>query len=208
MKHKLSLITCLLFITWNVFGQSSASGEVFSNPVVVDSSSTIMIPVAYDAGLFTSNKLALWGSYYANIIFYNFKTDSSKKLFEKNTYIENFNAYYTSSLYGKPQQKNRTSRWIFYKVKNLDHNKNNRIDSKDPSLLYVSDIYGNNLKCLTNENENIEDIDIFEKQNFAFIKIQRDLNKDGNFDGEDKDYYYVKLDLVSFTFGRKIELKQ
>lgn len=204
------LFSAIFFITYcNVFSQNSSKGaHYFAEPIVVDSSSTLLIPIRYNSDLFASSKLDFWGDYYANITFYNFKTDSSKKLFDKDTYIVSFNTYEYSSYYGREiKNRNISSHLILYKVKNVDHNKNNKIDIKDPALLYVSDIHGNNLKLLSSENENIVSIDIFNKQNFALIKFQRDVDNDLNFENEDKDYYFVKLDFTTLKFGNKIETK-
>jgi hypothetical protein len=71
----------------------------------------------------------------------------------------------------------------------------------------VSDKQGNNLKALTAPNENVISIDIFDDQNFALIKIQRDVDYDRDFEIEDKGYYLVKVDLKTLTLGNKIELK-
>lgn len=193
----------------NALGQKgSKMAQYFGDPIVVDSLSTIIIPTRYNSDFLSSNKIALWGDFYANIIFYDFKTDSYKKLFESDTYIIGFNtnnSYRYNDL--KSQNKNVTSKAILYRVKSIDHNKSGRIDNNDPAILYSSDIHGNNLRPLTTENENVVTIDIFEKQDFALIKIQRDQDNDGDFETSDKDFYFVKLDLQTFTFGNKIETK-
>lgn len=78
---------------------------------------------------------------------------------------------------------------------------------KKPDILYVSDLQGNQPKALTSKEENFVSIKIFEKQNYALIKMLRDQNNNGEFEYEDKEYYYVKLDLVSLALGNKIELQ-
>lgn len=199
----------LFFIAYNSFGQKSSKiAYYFDDPIVVDSSSIIIIPTRYNADFLTSNKIALWGNFYANIIFYNFITDSYKNLFDKDTYIFSLSRRYNSYQYEpKEQNKSFTSQCLLYRVKNIDHNKNGRIDDNDPAILYFSDTRGDNLKALTTENENVVGIDIFEKQNFALLKIQRDHDNDGDFEIEDKDFYFIKLDLKTLTFGSKIESK-
>jgi hypothetical protein len=175
---------------------------------MTDSSSTLMIPTTYDVGLFSSNKIALWNNYYANIIFYDFKTDSYKRLFNNDTFIKGFTNdyhYYRYEKMGKPD--NITSKWIFYLVKSIDSDKNGKIDNDDPSILYVSDKSGNGLKALTPENENVISIEFYDKQGFALIKMQRDLDKDNDFDSNDQDCYCIRLDLNTLTFGNKIEIK-
>lgn len=208
-KQAILLVIFLILITSNVFSQKDPKiAHYFGDPMVVDSLSTIIIPTRYNSDFLSSNKIALWGDIYANIIFYNFISDSSKKLFSNDTYIvgfntNNYNRYYDPKL----NRKNITSRWILYRVKNIDFNKNGRIDNNDPAILYISDIQGNNLKSLTSETENVVAIDIFEKQNFALLKIQRDFDNDKDFETEDKDFYFVKLDLTTLKLGNKIEIK-
>lgn len=203
------LLLCSFFtltVFYAVGQKSSKTAQSFDDPIVVDSSSTIIIPTRYNEYFLSSNKISLWGNFYANIIFYDFRTDSYKKLFENDTYIMGFNT--TNYYYDRrPKNQNLTSKTILYKVKNVDHNKSGRIGNNDPAILYISDIHGNNLKALTTENENVVGIDLFEKQNFALIKIQRDLDNDGDFEAEDEDFYFIKLDLTTLAFGNKIETK-
>jgi hypothetical protein len=205
-KHPLlfSIVTLLFFN--QIFAQSSSLKFDFENPIMVDSSSTIVIPISYNNNYFSNNKIANWEDVCANLIFYNFVTDSSKRLFDYNTYILNINNRY-ETFYNKKPNKNFTIQHFFCRVKNVDYNNNGKIDENDPAVLYVCDIYGNNLMALTSPNENVESFEIFEKLNFAMIKIQRDANDDHNFRNSENNYYYVKLDLKTLTFGKKIEIK-
>jgi hypothetical protein len=100
-----------------------------------------------------------------------------------------------------------TSDLILYRVKSVDYNGNGKIDNNDPAIVYVSDLKGKNLKALTASTENAVEINLYKDQNFALIKMQRDLDGDKEFKSEDKSYYYVKLDLATLTFGNKIEVK-
>jgi hypothetical protein len=113
----------------------------------------VIIPIRYKENLFASSKIG--NDYYANFIFYNFVTDSSKSLFKDNSFIREFgnvNNYYYR--HDKIDMKNNmSSKWIFYFVKE-DYNKNGRIDYKNPSVLYVSDKQGNGLKSISPEDKN------------------------------------------------------
>jgi hypothetical protein len=207
LKRQLLSITLMLTIC-AAYAQKSKLAYYFDDPIVVDSASTIIIPTRYNSDFLSSNKIALWGDFYANIIFYNFTSDTYKRLFDQDTYIVGYKTYYYYYREEPKQPENITSKWLFYRVKNVDRNKSGRIDNDDPAILYVTDLHGGNLKSLTTENENVLSIDIFEKQNFALIKIQRDQDNDGDFENSDKDFYYVKLDLTTMSFGNKIEAKQ
>lgn len=209
MKNKFIGIF-LISISLSGFGQKSEKlPRFFADPIIADSSSTLMIPTRYNADLLTSSKIALWNDYYANIIFYDFKADSSKRLFMDDTFIKGFtnyyNSYYRDERTNKPE--NMSSKWIFYFVKPTDYDKSGRVDNDDPAILFVSDKYGNGLKAITPTNESAVSIDIFDKQGFALIKMQRDLDKDNDFEYDDKDFYYIRLDLNTLTLGNKIEIK-
>lgn len=207
------IIGCMLMISlFHATCVSSQSGKepYLDNPIVVDSASSLIIPVRYDASIFSSNKLAAWGNYYANLVFYNILTDSSKRLFKKDTYIMDFRTplySYKYASFGYERPRNNTTKWILIRVKNVDHNRNGRMDNDDPDILYVADIHGNNLKCLSTENESVASIQVFEKQNFALIKFQRDKDNNKKYEYSDDDYFYVKLDLTTLTLGQRIEVK-
>lgn len=207
MKTRIFIYLALILFGAQAGAQvSSKTTRNFGTPFISDSSSTLLIPTVYDASLFTSNKLALWGNFYSNIIFYNFLSDSSKKLFPNDTYILSLDKVDYSFYSEKKPEKSIAANWIFYKVMNVDRNKNDKIDSEDPSILYVSDRQGNGLKALTAADENVLDFHIYQFQNFALVKIQRDANADGSFTSKDTDFYYIKLNLNSLSFGNKIEL--
>ncbi|MFY8035779.1 MAG: hypothetical protein ACOVMQ_01370 [Cyclobacteriaceae bacterium] len=198
----------IVMITNTVIAQpSSKTSRNFGQPILIDSASTLLIPTIYNASLFTSDKLALWGNFYSNIVFYNFKTDVIKRLFTKDTYIVSLDK--TEYRYGAETRtdKSYTKLWIFYKVLNVDRNRNDKIDDEDPTVLYVSDTHGDNLKALTSEEENVKSFQLYEKQNMALVQMQRDMNKDGRFTDKDTDFYYIKLDLTTLALGSKIELK-
>jgi hypothetical protein len=194
-----------ILLSVSAFGQSDKMQYYLANPIIADSLSCIMIPIQLDISLLSANKLS-YGEYYANILFYDFKKDAYKKLFETDTYIKGFDS--PSNIARKNSQDNFSRKWIFYFVKSFDYSKNGKIDGDDPYILYVTDKSGNSLKPLTLNSENAVSINIYEEQGFALIKLQRDLDKDNDFENSDKDFYYIRLDLETLKLGSKIEIKE
>lgn len=205
-KNVIGFIMILFSITG--FGQSSSKGvNYFADPIMTDSLSTIMIPVKIDVTILNSGKIG-YGEHYSNVIIYDFKTDSSKRLFQDDTFIKGFQKEYDHYNRSKTDKSDFISdKWIFYFVKSVDYNRNAKIDTDDPYILYVSDRKGNGLKPVTKNNENATSIELYDTQGFALIKLQRDLDKDNDFESDDKDYYYIRLDLNTLSLGNKIELK-
>ena len=124
------------------FGQSGSKGlNYFADPIMTDSLSTIMIPVKIDVTILNSSKIG-YGEYYSNVIFYDFKTDSSKRLFKDDTFIKGFQKEYDYYNRTNANKLDVCSKWLFYFVKSYDYSKNGKIDNDDPYILYASDING------------------------------------------------------------------
>lgn len=178
------------------------------DPIITDSLSTLFIPTRYNEEFLSSNKIAFWGDYYANIIAYNFRDDSYTKVFEKDTFVEaiRYDAYGHSARIDEAV-KNITSKWVFLLVKTKDMNQSGRIDEKDPSVLMAVSRDGKTIQQLTSENENVVSFDNFDKLGFLLIKIQRDSNKDKSFKTEDRQFYYRRVSLPDLSLGREISLE-
>lgn len=179
----------------------------FGEPILTDSLSTMFIPVRYNEEFLSSNKIAYWGDYYANIVVYNFQTDSYHKLFDRDTYIESLRSSNSYGYRSTDKINNITSHWVFLLVKTTDTNSSGRIDEKDPSILFAVSPGGQSLQQLTDEKENVVSFDAFDKQGFLLIKVQRDTNKDKSFKTEDKEFYYRKVSLADLTLGKAVELQ-
>jgi hypothetical protein len=203
----LTLVLSIAFVSCKAQDSRKKTRE-FSSPIITDSTSTLFIPVTYPFTLFSSNKYMAVGDYNcANFIVYDFKTDTYKKLFDKDAYIRSFftEYYYSPKGHNRPSQTSK--QWIFYMVKDYDFNGNEKINNADPSILYVSNRKGEELRTLTSREENVVSLELFEKNGFAMVKIQRDLDKNQKFTDEDHNYYFVKIDLATLTVGKKIEIR-
>lgn len=194
---------------YHAFAQvSKGAGRIFDDPMIIDSSSIMLIPYRYEAELFASNKAMTWGNYFANIIVYDFKNDSYKKIFPQDTYILMPQTnYYARPANVRPNYPYVTQKWIFYLVRNSDYNQNGKIDEKDPMVLFVSDRQGTGLRPVTPEHESIINLTLFESPGFALLKVQRDKNKDREFKSEDNNHYLIRLDLSDLHLGNPIEFE-
>lgn len=206
MKSLLLLGT--LTISSLSFGQRYEKSENrLGDPILTDSASTLFIPITYNEALLSSNKIAVWGGYYANLVVYNFNTDYHKKLFPTDTYVqlvrlpEAAGPGFVTSTTGFV----RLNR-IFLFVKETDTNKSGRIDDNDASILYTVASNGENLQALTTGKDHVISVDVYEHAEFALVQFQRDANQDGNFNFRDTEYYYRKLDLKALKWGKEIKL--
>ena len=208
MKGSLVLTVVLTLVSSAAIGQRSDKvARYFGEPILTDSSSTIFFPVQYNEEFLSTNKIAAWGYYYANMVVYDIKNDAYRKLFDADTFIEGFK-YGRNAGYGVDRNtrlKNITAQWVFMMVKSKDYNNSGRIDENDPSILFAATKRGDGLRQLTEDHENVVSLDVYEAQGFAIIKIQKDSNKDRSFKNGDKDYYFRKMSLTDLTLGKPIE---
>jgi hypothetical protein len=188
-----SIFVTLLASSALISGQSQDKKipRYFDEPIWTDSTSTLFLPVRYNEGLTSNYKIALWGNYYANMVVYNFKQDTHKRLFDKDTFIISL---FSSKSYVDYQSVNNsiTENWVFLLVKQRDYNENGRVDEKDPSVLYAVTRKGENLQAITDSTENVVSFRIFEKQGFALLRMQRD--------------YFRKISLKDLSLGKPIEI--
>ncbi len=203
------ILIFLLFVSAGLLAQNSKKmPKYFGETFTIDSVKTLLITVQYNSDLYSS-KYA-FDDYYGNIIFYNYINNTQKLLFENDTYIKPFRERYYyryNYMINNKLPKNIAYGQIYMFVKNNDYDKNKKIDSDDPFILYTCDFEGNNLKAITPQNENAVSFELFNKQGFMLIRMQRDYNNDENFTYKDKDFYYLKVDLQKFIILSKIEIK-
>lgn len=208
MKKNFTLSVALMFmISAAICQRNEKASRYFVDPVLTDSSSTIFFPVRYNDEFLTGNKIAFWGYYYANVVVYDIKADTYRKLFDTDTFIEAFNYGSNAGYVHGARAKNITAKWVFLMVKSKDHNNSGRIDENDPSILYAATRKGEGLRQLTDEAENVVALDIYEAHGYGIVKIQRDSNKDRSFKNADKDYYFRKINLSDLTLGKPIEIQ-
>ena len=204
MKMKNIMLLILLLPTYSLIAQPSKElPKYFGETFTIDSTEILLLTVQYNSDLYSS-KFA-FDDYYGNIIFFNYIENTQKHLFEEDTYIKPFREGYYYRYSNEPNY-NIISGQIYMFVKNIDFDKNKKIDRDDPFILYTCDFKGNNLKAITPTNENAISFELFNKQGFMLIRMQRDYNNDKDFTYKDKDFYYLKVDLSKFNILSKIEL--
>lgn len=120
-----------------------------------------------------------------NLIFYNEFTGESKKLLSEKLHIISFSIHYE---FGDEPI-------IMYDVVKHDYNEDSLFDTKDPVMLYISDINGDNFTQLTPENETYLTYFYYKDSGRMLLKVSEDGDGNNQFDPYDK------------TFFREIDLK-
>lgn len=127
--------------------------------------------------------------YLQNIKFQEIGKDTITALTDKPILIET--ATYLKTIADKTKKY-----FMVYTLADSDTNKDGKIDSNDIKSLYMSNLNGSNFSKLSQEFQELIDWNIIETQNRLYFRTIEDINKNGDFDKEDK-VHYSYLDLLS-----------
>ena len=138
-----------------------------------------------------------------NILYYNLITGKSHPLSTDTFHILSF-AIHTEFV--KPL--------ILYRIVKTDLNKDNKFDSSDPVIIYVSNLIGDSLTRITPENEQFIDYFYYPSTNKILIKTIVDSDNNKKFESNDEtNFLEMKIDnpelgKVIFSKGLTDSLKQ
>ena len=200
MRCALTFVATVLFFT---IANAQKKDEInFSDAFQLDSSEYFLIPRLLDDSnkdQFDKGKGYIPWGHYTDILFYNTKTNQTKKLFEGKLaliapFLQKRNSYYTQEKEADVT-KNILPGLIVYSVITDDFNNDKVLDSDDPSYLYISTKTGEQIKQITPNGFNVLSWTISQDKKIILVKGQTDKNKNKKFgNGDDQLYYRIDLD--------------
>lgn len=196
-------LTLILSTTFSAlaFGQKFGKDEVsFSDPFQIDSSEYFLIPKLIDNDnlqAYGKGKGFLpWGNY-SDILFYNSKTNQTKKLFNGQlALITPFNSKRNYYDYGNEREMptNILPNHIVLLARIDNFSGDNSLDNEDPLYLFISTKTGENLKQITPKGFNVVSWNISKDKKMILVKAQNDKNGNKKF-GPGDDELYFRIDL-------------
>lgn len=127
-----------------------------------------------------------------NILFYDLKTGKTYSLLNETIHILSFSVH-----------KEYKNPLIFFRVVKNDFNKDSIYNSKDPVMLYTSDLYGKNFTQITPDNEQFIDYTYYSETNTILIKTIIDSDHDVTFSNNDETNFR-EMKISDPSFGREI----
>lgn len=201
----------------------------FNEPVIIDSSVFVMYPLAleYSAEAGVSDGSSYSYSYspttYWNILFYNTMTGSyhllndTLKMAIYSYNIQNTEGSASSSLdFDKFINSGYTqvNRLLYFSITITDFNQDGKLNSEDPSYLFVTDKAGKHFKQISPQNLNVTSWETIEATNKILMMVKKDSNGNKRFDDKDESFPLV-YDLTKnttsveiFPSDFKLELKK
>ncbi len=129
-----------------------------------------------------------------NIIFYSKKDASTNALLNRKAVIKSFDLIEKKTT-GEPIQ-----RFWLYRIIDKDTNEDNKLDYKDASIGYFSDLSGRNLQQITPDNTQLNSWKIVQSMGAIVLEIVKDTNSDKEFDTK----RYIRVNLDNPSIGKEI----
>lgn len=200
MKRLFILLFILSFLFVTAFAQKPGKYEEnFSSPFQLDSSEYYIIPKIIDGDNRDAyGKILYSWDNYVDVVFYNSKTNQSKKVFgNQQALIEPFfkrrNYYYTDN--DKPEvPDNILPAQIVYLARTENYNNDRSLNSGDPAYLYISSKTGENLRQITPAGFAVQSWTVSHDKKMILVKGKKDDNGNKKFGEGDNDIFY-RIDL-------------
>ena len=186
--------------------QTPQPSIVYGDLIIKEETDYLMIPVSIfpDANQGeTQGENAFSGSFSRsyrdreniyNIIFYSKKDASTNTLLDRKAIIKSFDLIEKKSL-GQP-----VKRFWLYRIIEKDTNQDNKLDSKDATAGYFSDLSGRNLQQITPDNTQLNSWKVVQSTGAIFLEITKDTDKDKKFDTKS----YIRVNLDNPAIGKEI----
>ncbi|MBI5857163.1 MAG: hypothetical protein HZB42_05900 [Sphingobacteriales bacterium] len=201
MNKILSLLLVAIISNMAIAQDEPKKSEInYSDPFQVDSSEYFLIPELIDddnkADYGKGTGYLLWGNY-ANIFFYNAKTNQAKKLFNQLAIITSFAS-------GRSYYDTKTSQYIptnilpdhiIYLARTHNFNGDKALDSDDPVYLYLSSKNGENIRQITPSGFHVLTWTVSKDKKMILVKLMNDKTGNRKFgNGDNQLYYRIDLD--------------
>jgi hypothetical protein len=199
MRRALTFIVALLFFA---LASAQKKDEInFSDAYQLDSSEYFLIPRLLDDSnkdQFDKGKGYILWSYYTDILFYNTKTNQTKKLLDGRLALISPFLQRRSSYYNQEKEPDLTNnilpKLILYSITTDDFNGDKVLDSDDPSYLYISTNTGEQLRQITPNGFDVISWTVSKDKKIVLVKGRIDKNKNKKF-GNGDDHVYYRIDL-------------
>lgn len=163
----------------------------------IDSSGILMMPLSIasttEDSKFSGSLESRKGNLLWNIVFYNTKTSEKYLLSSNKILISNYDSEYGYSSDPNPEtsiNRNSSKKYIFYRIRNTDSNKNGILDSEDPEYLFFTERNGKNLKQISKPLTHLTNWTFVESSKKVIFNAIEDKNKDGKWDEKDEIVTY------------------
>ncbi|MBW4478242.1 MAG: hypothetical protein KME54_15595 [Tolypothrix brevis GSE-NOS-MK-07-07A] len=182
--------------------EKSQPNIVYGDLILKEQSDYLMIPVIIKQNS-QSRQISFSSDYsdkriqFYNIIFSNKKSSETHLLLKKKAIITSF------EFLEKKEEKKPSTRFWLYRIIETDTNKDNKLNTQDAIIGYISDSSGKNLQQITPNNTQLINWTIVQSVGAIFLKVLEDSDNDKKFTERDK-INFIKVNLNKPGIGTEI----
>lgn len=174
--------------------------QSFERFIELDSTNLLFVPIEWDSNGKLGDIKIVGNNKTKNIFFYDPITDYKKFLFDSDQQIiKQYKGHLLNRRYNDDDIKRPLNKHdIYYKVIRDDYNGDKKLNSEDPTYLYVSKFDGSELTQLTPKFYHLKYYKYVERSNVILATLVVDENGDRKFNNNDYEVLY-KVDLSDLS---------
>ncbi len=179
--------------------------QSFNNYHELDSTSYLLIPIGWDNSPRIDDIKVSGAGRQQNIFFYDPDNEEQRFLFKDRMQIIESYEGHLLRIRSKRDTSERppNKEHIYYKIISEDYNGDKRLDTNDPSYLYMSKFDGTGLIQLTPTSYDLVSYKYIERSDIILATLTYDENKDGKFNNNDSQVLY-KINLKDLSQSREV----
>ncbi len=186
--------------------QTPQPSIIYGDLIIKKESDYLMIPISIfpDANQAEKNGISLSSASFSrsykdrksiyNLIFYSKKDASTNTLLDRKAIIKSFDLIEKKAI-GQP-----VKRFWLYRIIEKDTNEDNKLDYRDATIGYFSDLSGRNLQQITPDNTQLNSWKVVQSTGAIFLEITKDTDNDKKFDTKS----YIRVNLDNPGIGKEI----
>ncbi len=154
----------------------------------IDSSGVLLFPLRMGESEREGGSLSykeIEYNHYWNIVFWNSHNKEYHLLSNKKMLIKSYDLNSIDEF-----AKNHVN-YIYYSIITEDYNKDNNLNEKDPTYLYVSDKQGNHFTQISPSNCDLQSWNYIKSTNKLILTLMKDSNKNLKFEADDEVVTYA-----------------
>lgn len=126
-----------------------------------------------------------------NVLFYNLSTGEKRLLTQDKIRISRIHSKNDKL----PNTEKTMTGKVLYEMGDIDYNKDNKLNYRDPEFLFISETDGTNFKKISPKDEHLQYFKVLKNASIIIIRTLRDVNKDLIFNSKDESILY-KIELI------------
>ncbi|WP_316827754.1 hypothetical protein [Pedobacter miscanthi] len=178
----------------------------YGSPIIVNKTNILLYPLKLNRNDDSDSYKREANTNHWNFIFYNITSGKSELLTKERIIINSFNIGNAEK--GSNHQATLSDQFIYYNITDSDYDGDQKLTSKDPHKLYLSNLEGKSFTRISPNNYNLGSWEIDDQHDLILMDLIKDVNGDKEFNEKDEVEYFIynlKTGIIKAVFDQKFK---